>query len=278
MRIGCSEQDIKEMTPEQLKTILDSDKKGEYQLLDVRQPEEYKGGHIPGAVLIPLGEIETRHGELDRSKKIVTYCRGGSRSNAAAVELCRLGFSEIYHLEGGMLDWHYIKLTGLPEKAELISKEADIKDILVLAMKFEKGGGNFYRSAMDKTSSTRAKEMFRELADVEDTHFEKLYKQVSRLLGRSALPPLAQMKEQLRIEYMEGGVEVMPALTSSEKVIGEQDAIEIALEKEYLSFDYYKRSTSLVAKPEVKVLLHELATDERKHADILIDRLTEIIR
>lgn len=278
MRIGCSAADVKEIKPERLKAILDSDKQGEFLLLDVRQPEEYQAGHIPGATLIPLGELEFRFGELDRSSKIVTYCRAGHRSNAAAVELCRLGFKDVYHLAGGILGWNYVTVTGATDRMEPISAVVELKDVLVLAMKLEKGGHLFYRQAMEKTSSPRAKAIFEELADVENAHFNKLYKQAVSLLGESALPPLAQMRDELKVEYMEGGIEITPALTRKEKLSGEQDALEIAIEKEYLSYDYYKRSASLVEKSEVKQLLHALASDERNHASLLLDRLTEILR
>jgi len=64
----------------------------------VRQPYEYEAGHIPGAKWIPLGEIEYRHAELERDKKIITYCRSGHRSMAANTLLCGLGFENVYNL------------------------------------------------------------------------------------------------------------------------------------------------------------------------------------
>jgi len=107
MRIACAIDEIRKLTPDEVKTILDKDKKGEFLLLDVRQPEEYEAGHIPGAMLISLGELEARQGELDRSKKIIAYCRSGHRSMAAAIALCGLGFKGVHHLDGGILNWLY---------------------------------------------------------------------------------------------------------------------------------------------------------------------------
>ena len=48
MKIACAVDEIRSLTPDQAKAILDKDKKGEYLLIDVRQPEEYETGHIPG--------------------------------------------------------------------------------------------------------------------------------------------------------------------------------------------------------------------------------------
>lgn len=54
------------------KLIADS-RRGDISLLDVRQPTEYKGGHMPGAKLIPVGELEKRLGELDSQKPVIVY-------------------------------------------------------------------------------------------------------------------------------------------------------------------------------------------------------------
>jgi sulfur dioxygenase len=77
------------------------------QILDVREPEEFTGplGHIAGAVLIPLGKLAERAGELARDRPIVTVCRAGSRSAQATVILKEAGFTDVANLVGGMLRW-----------------------------------------------------------------------------------------------------------------------------------------------------------------------------
>ena len=77
------------------------------QILDVREPEEFTGplGHIRGAILIPLGELATRAGELARDRPVVTVCRAGSRSAQATVILRQAGFTNVANLCGGMLRW-----------------------------------------------------------------------------------------------------------------------------------------------------------------------------
>jgi sulfur dioxygenase len=80
---------------------------GTVQILDVREPAEFTGplGHIAGAVLIPLGELAGRAGELERERPIVTVCRAGGRSAQATVILQKAGFQEVANLTGGMLRW-----------------------------------------------------------------------------------------------------------------------------------------------------------------------------
>jgi glyoxylase-like metal-dependent hydrolase (beta-lactamase superfamily II)/rhodanese-related sulfurtransferase len=77
------------------------------QIVDVREPREFTGplGHIRGAILIPLGELAQRAGELARDRPIVTVCRAGSRSAQATVILREAGFGDIANLAGGMLRW-----------------------------------------------------------------------------------------------------------------------------------------------------------------------------
>ena len=74
-------------------------------MLDVRTPEEWDAGHIPGATLIPLDQIALRFGELPADQEIVIYCRSGNRSAQALSILNEEGFSDIYSMDGGINDW-----------------------------------------------------------------------------------------------------------------------------------------------------------------------------
>jgi len=279
-KIACAVDEIRSLTSDEIKTILDGDKKGEFLLLDVRQPEEYEAGHIPGAMLIPLGELEARQDELDRDKNIIAYCRSGRRSMAAAIALCGLGFKGVQHLDGGTLDWSYETITGIPERRpELVTEAADVRDILMLAIKLEKGSWDFYMAASDKAKSSHMKETFRILANAEDGHMQRLYERAIGLIVEGALPPLDKLKRELKMEHMEGSIEISPALAKlDQKFVDEMEALEIALEKEYMSHDFYKRTSTLVENPDAKTLLHELALEERNHANTLLKWVAEIVR
>jgi rhodanese-related sulfurtransferase len=73
------------------------------QLIDVREPHEVAEGTLPGAVNIPLGDLEDRVGELDRDRRVVLLCRSGGRSTQAAEYLVGNGFTDVVNLAGGML-------------------------------------------------------------------------------------------------------------------------------------------------------------------------------
>lgn len=66
------------------------------QIIDVRSPEEYRGGHVKGSINIPLDRIEGQLKKLDRSKPVITCCRSGARSGMAADTLKRHGF-DVYN-------------------------------------------------------------------------------------------------------------------------------------------------------------------------------------
>lgn len=91
-----------EITPHALGELLH-----QVQLLDVREPAEFAQGlgHIDGALLLPLGQLETRLAELPRERPIVTVCRSGARSARAAAMLAKAGFDQVANLRGGMLRW-----------------------------------------------------------------------------------------------------------------------------------------------------------------------------
>lgn len=76
-------------------------------ILDVRSPEEYKAGHIPGAINIPHNQVGSRLSEISshKNKEVVLYCRSGRRVAIAADILQSAGFSKLLHLDGDMYDW-----------------------------------------------------------------------------------------------------------------------------------------------------------------------------
>ena len=73
-------------------------------VLDVRQPDEYEAGHVPGAVLVPLDQLEARLGEVPRDVPLYVICRSGARSAAAVGALAGAGYSAT-NVAGGTLAW-----------------------------------------------------------------------------------------------------------------------------------------------------------------------------
>ncbi|MEW6048095.1 MAG: molybdopterin-synthase adenylyltransferase MoeB, partial [Bacillota bacterium] len=74
-------------------------------LVDVREPAEHELMRIPGSVLIPLGELAARAGELPRDRELILYCAVGERSARGAATLRQLGCSRVVNLQGGIIAW-----------------------------------------------------------------------------------------------------------------------------------------------------------------------------
>jgi rhodanese-related sulfurtransferase len=88
----------------ELRRRLDADGPKPY-LLDVREPWEYLAGHVPGATLIPLGELEQRISEVPRNREVLAICHSGQRSLAAAGYLQQLGYTAVSNVDGGTAAW-----------------------------------------------------------------------------------------------------------------------------------------------------------------------------
>lgn len=75
-------------------------------VLDVRTPQEWAGGHIEGAVHVPLDDLQKRLHEVPRDgRRMFVICAGGGRSQAAATFLANRGFLNVHNVEGGMNAW-----------------------------------------------------------------------------------------------------------------------------------------------------------------------------
>ncbi|MEO6172642.1 MAG: rhodanese-like domain-containing protein [Arenimonas sp.] len=78
-------------------------------ILDVRTPEEYAAGHVPGAILIPHDQVESRIAELGEPRPVVVYCKSGRRASLAETILEKHGFS-VKVLDGSWQAWQAAKL------------------------------------------------------------------------------------------------------------------------------------------------------------------------
>ena len=116
---GCKTQESKpasitNVTAGQVYKMLSSGE--DYFILDVRSKEEFDSGHIEGAYLIPVSELENRLAELPKDKPVIVYCRSGNRSTSAANILLEKGFKEIFNMTGGITEWQSNGFPTIVEK------------------------------------------------------------------------------------------------------------------------------------------------------------------
>jgi rhodanese-related sulfurtransferase len=105
---------VREIAPEEARRLLDAPGREGFEFVDVREPDEFAAGRIPGARSYPRGFLEVRadleHPKrdpwlADRRRKLVLYCGGGHRSALAARTLQEMGFTEVLSLAGGWSAW-----------------------------------------------------------------------------------------------------------------------------------------------------------------------------
>ena len=103
---ASSESDYQQISQEEAKEMMDTQ---DVIILDVREQDEYDSGHIPGAILLPVGTIdEETAAEVipEKDSTVLVYCRSGNRSKTASSALAELGYTNIYEF-GGINTWPY---------------------------------------------------------------------------------------------------------------------------------------------------------------------------
>ena len=96
-----------QISQQEAKTMMDE--YADSVILDVREQDEFDAGHIPGAVLLPVGSIDEVSAAAVIPAKdtvVLVYCRSGNRSKTASAALVKLGYSNVYEF-GGIIDWPY---------------------------------------------------------------------------------------------------------------------------------------------------------------------------
>jgi rhodanese-related sulfurtransferase len=114
--VNAAMKTVKLITPEELNALMNGTGEEVYTLIDVRQEIEHYYGYIPGSVVLPRGSLEFSIGDdkfweetglykPEKTDKIIVYCKKGQRGILAAETLARLGYTQVFALEGGYKKW-----------------------------------------------------------------------------------------------------------------------------------------------------------------------------
>jgi rhodanese-related sulfurtransferase len=96
------DEPYRQIGPEEAKKLIDS---GTVQIIDVREPWEYNGGHVPGARLVPLNTFLRQAAQFATSDNLLFVCASGERSSVACEMAAALGRKQVYNLSGGTGGW-----------------------------------------------------------------------------------------------------------------------------------------------------------------------------
>ncbi len=268
--------EINSMGVEEAKSYIGSHTSDSFQLVDVRQPEEYSKKHLPGAILLPLGDLIEEKGMLDEKKPVLLYSRSGSRSLAGAQWLNSNNFSDVWYIEGGIEAWEgKVAFGHYTLNLNLLNPEVEFPDAISMAYAMEEGLQQFYMMLARETKYEMYKKLYRKLAAFEVDHKREL----------SQIYSLTQGKEFVQKEFEEhqgqimegGGYADMTLIKTLATTESPYDVFSLAVAFETQALDFYVRLSAHAVRPEVKKFFLKMADAEKEHLSIVSKELDKYI-
>ena len=257
---------IESISSERAKEIVSSKELNQFLLLDVRQPGEYARGHLPGARLIPLGELAERVGELDEDKHVIVYCRSGVRSKTACQILTRLGLDRVINMEGGINGYEGAQVEGNTEAGLEFFMDADFNSAYEMAFTMEAGLKNFYLVLADEAPTEEERQTLSKLAQFEEGHMTRL----KIRFGEVYFDP--------DLTVAEGGLDVEELLVHfGEQLQSREHILQLAMKLEAQAFDLYSRLAWKHRGDDTESFYQTMAADEHKHLILVSKELDNLV-
>lgn len=269
--------EIKSIKTADAKAYIESSPTDAYQLIDVRQPEEFMRQHLPGALTVPLNDLLADQVVLDREKPTLVYCTRGERSMAASQWLITNGFKDVRHIEGGINDWMGNKAFGHFElNLNLLNPETDFPDAISMAYAMEEGLRIFYMELARETKDAFFQKLYRKLASFEVEHKSDLSRKYLSVEGRELIQ---KEVDERHGQIMEGGgyadITLIKTLANTEDV---SDIFGLAMAFEIQAFDFYFRLSQHAVKPDVKAFFLEMADAEKVHLGFISREMDKYLK
>jgi sulfur-carrier protein adenylyltransferase/sulfurtransferase len=266
--------------PDELEEFRTKTRERNYILVDVRQPFEYREGHIPGAQLIPLPEIEERLAELPPDQNLILYCRSGGRSAVAAALIKdaapRQGM--LYNLVGGISGWEGKELKDVPH-LELFPRDLPRAQTLYRAMNMEKGAWIFYNDLAQEYKDSELGGMIADLGGMEEIHARSIFNFWQKKVTPPSNDSFEDVFARLDGRIMEGGkpVAAWMARLGQDPKDRMLRLLELACEIEYYAYDLYRGLAKREQdRDEAKTYLL-LAEQEKAHVRIISKALNRVL-
>lgn len=260
---------VDSVSADEVRKVMETKSAKEYCLLDVRQPQEYEQGHLPGAVLIPLAQLRAGLGKLDTDKETYVYCRSGSRSVSATALLEDAGLTHVHNMSGGLDVWNGLQASGPPELGEFcFPSTLTPAELVAVTWLLEDGVQRFYHGVLEACKSICG--VIEKLAaDVDENKqvLEGLYKELSgeapdKGFPRSVVNPPGDE------DMMVGCVSLDKALSWAE---GRQvrEVLELMMALKANALDLYIKMARNMEDEGAKKVFSTLADEKQKHLEAL---------
>jgi rubrerythrin/rhodanese-related sulfurtransferase len=258
--------EFKTMTAVEFRQYLRVQTEGDFLVIDVRQESEYEMGHIPGAKLMPLAEVETKLFTLPSERDLIFYCHNGGRSQWAAslAGEGEVSNKTVYNLMGGLLAWEGATLSGFP-RVQVFARDQKPQKLLKTAMELEKGAWRFYRYAMDNYRDSPVSPVLEQISIAEKGHASLIYRFLQGI--EADLPAFEPYYQHLKGEILEGGMSFEDACARLADVDKRSATgiVDLALSIEYAAFDLYRTMAERIDDPQARETFLAVAQAEKGH-------------
>ncbi|MCG8333871.1 MAG: hypothetical protein MJE63_05100 [Proteobacteria bacterium] len=268
--------DIKIITADEAKATLHTVNSSGIQLVDVRQIKEYNINHLPGAIPLPLVTLTDGRAHLNKQKPILLYSQTGNRALMAARWLHSHNFEDVAVIRGGIETWTGLKAFGhFDLNLNLLLPEADFPDAVTLAYAMEEGLRQFYIQLAKETDDELYKDLYRELAQYEVLHMQKLARKYHIELGHT---PIQKAENRFQGQLTEGGGFLnMSLIRSLVHMNNISKVYSLSLAFETQALDFYYRLSMQAENTEVKHFFEEMADSERVHLAYVSKKLDDYL-
>jgi rhodanese-related sulfurtransferase len=257
-----------------LRKFLQDHAEKDYELVDVRERDEYQERHLPGARLLPLSELEGRVNELREDKHTILYCGSGKRSERAALMVAQhRTIPNLYSLAGGVTAWdgetlpdfpnlHVFDVTGSPEQ------------VVLRAMDLEKGAERLYEMLLGFFEESAVSGSMKKLLAAEEAHARLLYGLLKKV---STLPPdpFDALYGSMKGDLLESGETYEQVSKRVRDIPAEKRwaLLELALDMEFRAYDLYRNLAAVHPGTELEDVVLKLAAQEKLHYRMVLDAL-----
>jgi len=268
-------EEYQDIGVERLREYMARHEENEYLLVDVRQPDEYAQGHIAGAVLIPLGEIPQRMGELPVDRDLVFYCRSDKRSRGAAIFVGSRPYAAgtVFNMTGGILAWDGILLQETPN-LKVFDLSGSDQEILLQAMDLERGAERFYAALSQRYATVAWAQSLAGLAGAEEAHARAIY----RFWAEKQVDPpeFATVYASLAGDIVEGGYSgaALVAMLERHPLEPCRAILEMALSIEYSAYDLSRNMAHRFQGQPLETAFNTIAEAEKEHMRIAAEALS----
>ena len=279
MKLTAHDAGVIDITADELRAHMQASHADNYLLIDVRQPEEYQREHIPGAMHIPLLELQQRADEVGREPDTnrIFYCHSGGRSRRAANLFGEaMGVANVFNLVGGISAYNGRTLADLPVLMPFVGK-GTAREVLLEAINLEKGADRLYSALADHFQGSAIEGTIRAAARAEQDHGRAVYQALERL-GEGVVEDFDTLYASLPGDVLEGGASLEQMLEAAKAAANQGNValLDLALDLELSAYDMYRTLAHRADTESRRQAFMALAEQEKSHARALTSAIVRV--